>query len=67
MFGKSQGSEAKLIPAAKAERGALFNFQHAKKSSGYLSAYTFVFFTHRTSNMSPTATLSLGVGCASLA
>ncbi len=44
--GVPKGSEAKPLPAAKADLGSLLNFQHAKKSSVYLSGYTCGFFTH---------------------
>jgi hypothetical protein len=40
------GSEAKPLPAAKADLGLLFAFQHVEKSSMYLSGYTSGFSPH---------------------
>jgi hypothetical protein len=40
------GSEAKPLPAAKADLGLLFDFQHVEKSSMYLSGYTSGFSPH---------------------
>jgi hypothetical protein len=42
----SSGGEAKPLPAAKADLGLLFDFQHGKKSSMYHSGYVSGFFPH---------------------
>jgi hypothetical protein len=59
-------SEAKPLPAAKADLGPLFDVQHEKKSSMHRSGYICGFSPHRKSNINPTSTFSLRVGFASL-
>jgi hypothetical protein len=57
-----QGSEAKPLPATKANLGLLSDFPDVEKSSVYRSGYTCGFSTSRKSNINPTSTFSLRVG-----
>jgi hypothetical protein len=62
----AQGSEAKPLPATKADLGLLFNFHDGKKSSMYRSGYICGFSPSLKLNINPTSTFSLRVGFASL-